>query len=72
MGSGWPTIRKRKLERNPYCQNCGAKAVTVDHILARAFGGTDVSTNLQSLCRRCADLKDHHDRERGKRPPGRR
>jgi 5-methylcytosine-specific restriction endonuclease McrA len=39
----------------------------VDHILARAFGGTDDESNLQSLCKVHADHKNHLDREAGKK-----
>jgi 5-methylcytosine-specific restriction enzyme A len=73
MGSDWPTIRKRKLERDPWCANVygehgyRTRATTVDHILARAFGGTNDPSNLMSLCQPCADRKNHEDRERGKR-----
>jgi 5-methylcytosine-specific restriction enzyme A len=67
MGSGWATIRKRKLQRDPRCERCGGKAVTVDHLLARAFGGTDSPNNLMSLCARHAAEKNHRDAEEGKR-----
>jgi 5-methylcytosine-specific restriction protein A len=67
MGSDWSTIRKRKLQASPRCERCGAKATTVDHVLARAFGGTDAPSNLMSLCAPCAKAKDHRDREEGKR-----
>jgi 5-methylcytosine-specific restriction endonuclease McrA len=67
MGGDWPAIRKRKLQANPRCERCGATATTVDHILARAFGGTHAATNLMSVCAHCAALKDHADREEGKR-----
>jgi 5-methylcytosine-specific restriction endonuclease McrA len=68
MGSGWATTRKRKLQRNPRCERCGAKAVTVDHIKARALYGMDDSpSNLMSLCARHAVEKNHRDAEEGKR-----
>jgi 5-methylcytosine-specific restriction endonuclease McrA len=67
MGGDWPAIRKHKLAANPRCERCWAKATTVDHIFARAFGGTHAPGNLMSLCARCAALKDHADREEGKR-----
>lgn len=72
MSSTWSTTRKRKLEANPMCEattgrfSCNTKAVTVDHIIARAFGGTDEWTNLMSLCDHHRRKKDHADRERGK------
>ena len=67
MGSGWATIRKRKLQRDPRCERCGDKAATVDHILARAFGGSDAPSNLMSLCAPHATEKNHRDAEEGKR-----
>lgn len=67
MGGDWPAIRKRKLQADPRCERCGARATTVDHVLARAFGGSHISSNLMSLCARCAAVKDHADREEGKR-----
>lgn len=67
MGGDWPAIRKRKLQANPRCERCGTKATTVDHILARAFGGTHAGRNLMSLCVACAREKDHQDRQEGKR-----
>jgi 5-methylcytosine-specific restriction protein A len=67
MGGQWPAIRKRKLARNPRCERCGAKAITVDHIKARAFGGTDKPSNLASLCGACAASKNEQDRKAGQR-----
>ena len=68
LGSDWRQIRRTKLEANPVCQQCGRRrAVTVDHILARAFGGTHAWENLQSLCRPCAAVKDRADAIEGKR-----
>lgn len=67
MPSGWGSRRAAKLKRTPNCERCGAKAVTVDHIQARAFGGGEEDSNLMALCRIHANAKDHLDRERGKR-----
>ena len=66
-GSRWPKIRAAHLRREPGCRVCGAPAVTVDHILAKAFGGTDDEENLQSLCRRHADQKNVRDAAIGKK-----
>jgi len=63
----WTQIRNRKLQANPRCESCGRVAVTVDHILARAFGGTDDPSNLRSLCRACAKVKDIADQREGMR-----
>jgi 5-methylcytosine-specific restriction protein A len=67
MGPGWAATRKRKLQRDPRCQQCGVPAITVDHVLPRAFGGTDAPPNLKSLCARHAAEKNHRDAEEGKR-----
>ena len=73
MPSGWNERRAAKLQANPYCENPYSyhgertKAVTVDHILARAFEGKEEWSNYRSLCRKCADQKDHEDREQGKK-----
>jgi 5-methylcytosine-specific restriction endonuclease McrA len=67
MPPGWGARRAAKLKATPYCERCGAVAITVDHILARRFGGGEEDSNLMSLCRTHAAAKDHLDRERGKR-----
>jgi hypothetical protein len=50
MGSDWSRIRAEVLGAEPRCISCGAHATTVDHIIARALGGTDARSNLQALC----------------------
>jgi 5-methylcytosine-specific restriction endonuclease McrA len=67
MGAGWGSMRAAHLRIKPGCRVCGRPAVTVDHIVARAFGGTNDERNLQSLCRVHADVKNHRDRELGKK-----
>ena len=52
------SIRKRILERDGYaCQICGVTradmTIVVDHIIARALGGTDEDGNLRALCAPC-------------------
>jgi len=60
-GSAWEKIREQALERDRgLCQHCLAEgrsvpATQVDHVIAKAKGGTDDLGNLQSLCR------DHHE-----------
>jgi 5-methylcytosine-specific restriction endonuclease McrA len=44
------------------CEDCGAQAVDVHHIVSRGMGGSrirDVASNLKALCRVC------HDRTHG-------
>jgi 5-methylcytosine-specific restriction endonuclease McrA len=42
------------LERDHYrCRWCGNPADTVDHIIARALGGTDSTDNLTAACSAC-------------------
>ena len=54
-GADWEATRRRILERDNYlCQICKhAQATTVDHIIAKANGGTDDDANLQAACRPC-------------------
>lgn len=58
-GYAWQKLRKQVLQRDNYlCVTCKAKgriteATDVDHIVAKAHGGTDDWDNLQSLCSPC-------------------
>ena len=63
----WPRIRRQILREEPACRVCGDKALTVDHIIAKAFGGTDARTNLRPLCNRCRRVKDNADAVEGRR-----
>ena len=62
-GHAWRVLRKSILERDNYlCLHCQAKGVVsvateVDHIKAKAHGGTDQPNNLQSLCAPCHKTK---------------
>lgn len=62
-GYEWTKQRKRILARDRYlCQPCLAKgrptlATEVDHIIAKAFDGTDDDDNLQSICDDCHRAK---------------
>lgn len=52
---------------NGRCSYCGAKATEIDHIIARANGGTDSSYNLTPACRSCNQMKSNKTlREFGK------
>ncbi|MDU3907922.1 MAG: HNH endonuclease signature motif containing protein [Citrobacter portucalensis] len=69
-GSKWDVIRARILKRdNHLCQNClrtgrAVAAKTVDHIKAKAHGGTDDDSNLESLCWPCHRHKTATERTR--------
>jgi 5-methylcytosine-specific restriction endonuclease McrA len=67
MGSGWATLRRRVLTEEPRCRSCGGKATTVDHIVARAFGGGDDRTNLAPLCAACHRTKTQTEALEGRR-----
>ncbi|EKQ7229501.1 HNH endonuclease [Klebsiella quasipneumoniae subsp. similipneumoniae] len=67
-GSQWDIRRARILKRdNHLCQNClrsgrAVAAKTVDHIKAKAHGGTDDDSNLESLCWPCHQTKTGRER----------
>ena len=60
---------KRALygEQDGNCNGCGEhfrpQNLTVDHIIARASGGTDHLTNLQLLCGHCNSVKGDRGQE---------
>lgn len=57
-GSAWVKVRARVLARDHHtCGYCGAPATTVDHVVAKANGGTDDPSNLISSCVRCNSTK---------------
>lgn len=54
-GADWRRRRAYHLRREPLCRECAKEGRTtagtdVDHIVARAKGGTDEPENLQTLC----------------------
>lgn len=75
-GAQWDKLRKQVLKRDNYlCQEClregrltplgvRPRDHAVDHIEAKAKGGTDAMTNLQSLCAPCHDRKTARDEGR--------
>jgi 5-methylcytosine-specific restriction protein A len=69
-GTDWDKLRARKLKANPWCEECGARAVAVDHRVPKAEGGTDRWENLQSLCSPCEKRKTGSDGNRGMRRVG--
>lgn len=58
-GTAWNKLRFRILARDKHlCQPCMRKgrvrpASHVDHIIAKAKGGTDDEGNLQAICTAC-------------------
>ncbi|AVZ15490.1 MULTISPECIES: HNH endonuclease [Enterobacter] len=62
-GSKWDRLRPIVLGRDKHlCQEClrngrYTPAETVDHIIAKANGGTDDLSNLESLCKPCHRAK---------------
>ncbi|WP_410684786.1 HNH endonuclease [Citrobacter europaeus] len=67
-GSKWEVIRARILKRDKgLCQNHLRQGVVkqascVDHIKAKAHGGTDEDSNLESLCWSCHAAKTARER----------
>lgn len=50
--------RRAVFARDEYrCQYCGSRADSIDHIVPRSRGGTDVWDNLAAACRPCNTRK---------------
>lgn len=49
--------RWRRILFSDPCPYCGSPVETIDHILARARGGTDHWTNVTGACRACNRAK---------------
>ena len=63
------TLRYEVLKRAAFrCELCGAsaedRALEVDHIVPRNFGGSDDPSNLQALCYSCNAMKRDRDTNR--------
>ena len=61
-GARWRKLRAQILMDEPLCRECRkagriVPATDVDHIVARADGGTDDRSNLQPLCHACHSRK---------------
>ena len=57
----WQELRRRHLEENPDCVECGDPATQVDHKVPIAAGGARLDpANLQSMC------TTHHSVKTGK------
>lgn len=78
-GRPWQRTRKRIFERDKYlCQTCLDKGLyqsvslhgdgfgVCDHIVAKAFGGPDDDSNLQTLCQSCSNRKTLSESLRGR------
>lgn len=58
MPRGWGKLRAQVLRRDGHtCRHCGGVGSHVDHVIPAALGGTDETTNLQTLCGRCHATK---------------
>ena len=72
-GWAWKKLRARILERDSgLCQVCLSatvmtRATAVDHIKAKAIGGTDDEANLQAICRKCHTKKTNRDKLRSRK-----
>jgi 5-methylcytosine-specific restriction protein A len=52
LPADWTKTRARILARDGHrCAMCGSRATDVDHIVPVSQGGSEVDSNLQSLCR---------------------
>ncbi|HYZ13760.1 MAG TPA: HNH endonuclease signature motif containing protein [Actinomycetota bacterium] len=67
MPRGWSRLRAQVLLEEPRCRSCGGPSTEVDHVLARANGGTDDRANLAALCSACHAAKTVRDRTDARR-----
>jgi len=58
-GRAWELVRARIFERDGHrCSYCGGTGeLVIDHVLARAFGGSDADSNLVAACRACNEAR---------------
>lgn len=75
-GTAWDKIRKQILRRDAgLCQPCKRlgqitpNCNTVDHITAKAAGGSDESSNLQTICTPCHTAKTAREAQQGRDTP---
>lgn len=69
-GSAWDKLREQILQRDKYicrcdeCQRLGLikEATHVDHIIAKAHGGTDDPSNLRAINKECHKKKTARER----------
>lgn len=56
----WQRIREYVLKTQPYCDECGAVATEVHHVVPLDKGGERYAlSNLRPLCHRCHMLQGH-------------
>ena len=67
----WRALRETRLQMDGYAcahPGCEARAIVVDHVVSRKNGGSDLLTNLRSLCRTHDNRfkEDHTGTRRGR------
>jgi len=71
-GSQWRKIREQVLTRDKnLCQPClrnniATTAKQVDHIIAKALGGSDIESNLEAICVKCHGTKTAKEKHQHK------
>ena len=67
-GPDYQRMRRQVLREEPMCRICGVRpAVSVDHIIPVAQGGTHARGNLRGLCRKCHDARSKAQSAEGRR-----
>ena len=71
----WKLARQERLMLDNWqCQTCGrivtGREAHVDHIIAKASGGSDLMDNLRTLCRSCHSRKTVQEEQGGRFGPG--
>ena len=66
-GDKWRKLRRYILSMEPMCRHCRRMVATeLDHIIRKADGGTDNTSNLQPLCRECHERKTKLENSRSR------
>jgi len=66
--AAWKRLRLIVLRRaRRRCAKCGGPASIADHVVPKAFGGTDHLSNLQALCDPCHRAKTTKEGAQGAR-----
>lgn len=64
----WHQIRARAIETHgPNCNSCGGTGSDVHHKTYERFGGNELMSDLEVLCRDCHEAKHAASRHAGKR-----